>query len=95
MLDSIMDTQNDYSNFLMFCNECHFDENSVLTSLNMVVNTICKDEKVNRKEFNLRKNTLLFGDYHHDIFMKTQLESENVISILFCRDSMANDIENL
>ena len=56
--------------------------------MKMSVNTCSKYEKVNTKDFNLRKNTLLFGDLHHDIYMKNELDSENVISILFIRDKM-------
>ncbi|EAR90891.1 pyrimidine 5'-nucleotidase (macronuclear) [Tetrahymena thermophila SB210] len=95
MLNSILDTQKDYSNFFLFSNQARFDEQNILTELKMVINTILKDEQVNQKEFKLRKNTLLFGDYHHDIYMSNQLGSENTVSILFLRDNLVNDIPNL
>lgn len=94
MLNSLTNI-NGYSNFFLFCNEAHYDEKNVLTRIDMNVNASTKFEKVNAKEFSLGKNTLLFGDYNHDINMKKELNSENVVSILFLRDSLEKDIEHL
>ncbi|KAL4464809.1 hypothetical protein ABPG74_011370 [Tetrahymena malaccensis] len=93
-LESVVCTKK-FSNFFLFSQEGYFDENGVLVDLQMNVNTCSKHEKVNSKEFNLRKNTLIFGDLNHDIYMKNELDGENVISVLFLRDKMKDQIESL
>ncbi|EGR33651.1 hypothetical protein IMG5_046970, partial [Ichthyophthirius multifiliis] len=87
-MEELVGNPQEYPNLFIFCNEGYFNEEEKLHKINMVVNTNSKQLLVSKKQFNLRKNVFLFGDYQHDIFMKKDTECENAVCVMFVRENL-------